>query len=418
MSKSDGAALRVALIGTRGVPAAYGGFETAVEEIGQRLVNFGMHVSVYCRNVQDSESKARSYLGMEQVFLPSIKRKSLDTLSHTALASLHSVMRHDRPDVAVVFNAANSPFLPIFRKAGVPTCLHVDGLEWARSKWGGLGKQYYRSAEAMGVRWADTLIADSPGIQKYYREEFGATTELLSYGAPILSDLPSEGIGSVGVRVQDYYLVVARFEPENHVLEIVKGFSQTDSPRQLIVVGAAPYAEAYTSEINRIAALDPRIRLLGGVYDQHLLNSLYFHAYAYLHGHSVGGTNPSLLRAIGAGTAVGAFDVSFNRYVLGDSGVYFADSDQLAALIDGIDRAPSLVASRGRDLRDRAARKFDWDCVSQGYKDLIVKAAEGYSHRDKHRKLRRKRRRYESTRFLPMDSDESGPISGSVLDSP
>src|SRR5699024_3471495 len=179
-----------------------------------------------------------------------------------------------RPDVAFLFNAANAPFLPMLRARGVPSALHMDGLEWKRSKWGGRGRAYYRWAEQFGVRHADALIADAPGIADYYRHQFDVPTELIRYGAPLLDDAPEGGVRSLGLEPDGYHLVVARFEPENHVLEIVEGYRRSGAVKPLVVVGAAPYSASYTHAISEAAGEDGRIRLLGAVYDQDLLDAL------------------------------------------------------------------------------------------------------------------------------------------------
>ncbi|MDH3009313.1 DUF1972 domain-containing protein [Gordonia alkanivorans] len=376
--------LHIALIGTRGVPAAYGGFETAVEEIGKRLSSSGHRVTVYCRG---DDPAGDEYLGMKRVQLPAIKKKSLETLSHTALSVGHAVSR--RPDAAIVFNAANSPFLPALRAARVPVALHMDGLEWRRSKWGRVGKRFYRTAELFGVRTADALIADSPGIADYYKHQFGATTELIKYGAPQLQAADEAGIRGLGLQPDRYHLVVARFEPENHVREIVEGYAKSSASIPLVVVGAAPYAEAYTNEIEQVARSDDRIHLLGAVYDQELLDALYFHAFSYVHGHSVGGTNPSLLRAIAAGTAVLAYDVSFNRAVVDDQGWFFRSADDVAVALESAESAPEAVAKIARFVREHAARHYTWDEVASQYEDLAKRLVGGYSRRSAHRKARR-----------------------------
>lgn len=368
----DEGALRIALVGTRGVPASYGGFETAVEEIGQRLALRGHHVTVYGR---DAGAAGPVYLGMQRVTLPAIKRKSLETLSHTALSTVHAVAR-GKPDVAVLFNAANSPLIPVLRAAKTPVALHVDGLEWKRSKWGKVGRTYYRRAELLGVRFADALIADSPGIADYYKHQFAASTELIAYGAPLLTEAPVNRIEGMGLVPGGYHLVVARFEPENHVYEIVQGFSQSDSSRQLVVVGAAPYSEDYTRAIEQLATNDSRIRLVGSIYDQELLDTMYFYACTYVHGHSVGGTNPSLLRAIGAGTPVVAYDVSFNRDVLGANGWFFRDPTSLAEALHQTERFSGL-AELGSALRAGAAERYTWDGVTDLYENLLYRLAGG-----------------------------------------
>ena len=378
--------LSIAMIGTRGVPAAYGGFETAVEEVGRRLADRGHRVTVYTRG---SESREREYLGMTVVHLAALRQKQLETLSHTGLSTAHAVLRH-RPDVAFVFNAANSPFVPFLRARRIPVALHMDGLEWRRSKWGPRGKAYYRWAETHGVRTADALIADAPGIADYYDHQFGVPTELIRYGAPILATPDPALLEPLGLTPGGYHLVVARFEPENHVREIVEGYASSAAQRPLVVVGSAPYSADYTQAITAAANGDDRIRLLGGVYDQDLLDALYAQAHTYLHGHSVGGTNPSLLRAMGAGTAVIAFDITFNREVLDGDGEFFRTAADAGAAVTRAEADPERIADLAARSQERARAAFRWDAVADHYEDLAVRLARGESI---HRTARRARRR-------------------------
>ncbi|MDL9948863.1 DUF1972 domain-containing protein [Gordonia sp. ABSL11-1] len=381
---ADGS-LGIALVGTRGVPASYGGFETAVEEVGRRLADRGHTVIVYGR---DAGEAGDHYLGMRRVTLPAVRKKALETPSHTAISVVHAVAR-ERPDVAFVFNAANSPFLPLLRAARIPVALHMDGLEWKRSKWGNTGRSYYRRAEQFGVRVADALIADSPGISEYYEHQFDAVTELIKYGAPQLHDAPTAGIAGLDLDANGYHLVVARFEPENHVLEIIDGYVRSNSAKPLVVVGSAPYSEQYTEAVQNLATSDDRVRLLGAVYDQQLLDALYFHAYTYVHGHSVGGTNPSLLRAIGAGTPVIGYDVSFNRDVVDGQGWFFTDADDVAAALEAAEASQNEVARLGEVLRERAATHYTWDGVTDQYEDLAKRLHDGASVHRNHRRARR-----------------------------
>lgn len=361
--------LRIALIGTRGVPAQYGGFETCVEEVGWRLAARGHEVIVYCRSGADRADRPESHRGMRLVHLPALRKRSLETLSHTGLSVAHLLRR--RADAAIVFNAANSPFLPVLRAARIPVATHVDGLEWQRAKWGGIGKRYYRLAESLSVRWSDALIADAAGIRDYYREEFDASTQLIAYGAPRITPC-DDRLTEVGLGSGEYHLAVARFEPENHVDVIVDGYRQSGARRPLVVVGSAPYADEHTARIHSLA--DDRVRFLGGVWDQELLDQLYAHAYTYLHGHSVGGTNPSLLRAIGAGAATIAYDVSFNREVLGDSGSYFRTAADVAERLADAESAPATIATRSALARERS-REYDWDDVADKYERLSRRLA-------------------------------------------
>lgn len=363
--------MRIVMLGTRGVPARYGGFETAIEEVGSRLAERGHQVTVYCRQ-PPGEPEPAHHRGMRLVNLPALKRRSLETLSHTALSVVTRSV--GSADAALVFNAANAPLLPVLRSRRVPVATHVDGLEWKRAKWGGTGRRYYRLAEQLAVRWSDALIADAQGIADYYRTEFGAPTHLIAYGAPVLRDVGSDRVAELGLVPGQYHLVVARFEPENHVLEIVRGYVGSRATHPLVVVGSAPYSDEYTAAIR--AAADDRVRLLGAVWDQHQLDQLYANALSYLHGHSVGGTNPSLLRAAGVGAHVIAFDVAFNREVLEDRGRYFSHPDDVARAIQATEDDPEAARSDGLAVQDRIGR-YSWDDVALRYERLCHDLAAG-----------------------------------------
>jgi glycosyltransferase involved in cell wall biosynthesis len=363
--------MRIAMVGTRGVPARYGGFETAVEEVGRRLVDRGHQVRVYCRTSPGSDERPAEYLGMQLVHLPAARKRALETLSHSALSVAHLVLH--RVDAAFVFNAANALLLPTLRDARIPVATHVDGLEWQRAKWGRFGRRYYRMAEALAVRWSDALIADAQGIADYYEREFSAPTTLLSYGAPLIAP-GSDRLAELDLRPGGYHLAVARFEPENHVDVIVDGYRRSAAGKPLVVVGSAPYSDTYTRKVHELA--DDRIRFLGGVWDQEQLDQLYANCATYLHGHSVGGTNPSLLRAIGAGAAVLAYDVDFNREVARDAGRYFTDAADVAGLIEAAETDRGSTERAGRHAR-LLAGAYDWDKVAVGYEQLAEHLAAG-----------------------------------------
>jgi glycosyltransferase involved in cell wall biosynthesis len=379
--------MRIALIGTRGVPAHYGGFETCVEEVGSRLAARGHQVVVFCRpaDASDEPVPAQDYRGMQLVHLPVVRRRSVETLCHTALSVIHGSLRGT--DAAIVFNAANAPLLPVLRARRIPVATHVDGLEWLRGKWGPAGRRYYRLAERLAVRWSDEVIADAQGIADYYRSEFATESALIAYGAPVVTPDDAERVQELGLAPDQYHLVVARFEPENHVLEIVQGYQQSTAELPLVVVGSAPYADGYTAQIR--AAAGPRVRLLGGVWDQEQLDQLYCHALTYLHGHSVGGTNPSLLRAAGAGTYTIAFDVGFNREVLADAAGYFSTAQDVARELVAAEAEPARILRLGAELQ-QSIRRYNWDDVSDSYEQLCKQLAAGEST---HRRPSGRRRR-------------------------
>jgi glycosyltransferase involved in cell wall biosynthesis len=372
--------MRIAMVGTRGLPARYGGFETCVEEVGSRLSAAGHDIVVYCRIAEaDSFETPTMYRGMRLVHLPAVRRRSLETLSHTALSVAHITAR--ATDVVLLFNAANAPLLPVLRARRIPVATHVDGLEWQRDKWAGFGRRYYRVAESLAVRWSDALIADANGISEYYETEFGAPTELISYGAPIIEPRTPEVLSELHIEPRQYHLVVARFEPENHVDVIVRGYCASAARYPLVVVGAAPYADEYTARVKSLA--DARVRFLGGVWDQSLLNELYANALTYQHGHSVGGTNPSLLRAIGAGASTDAFSVSFNREVLGDAGRYWSTANDVSELVQQAEEDREATLRRGERCRARAAT-YRWDDVAADYEKLCRRLAAREQRRAGH----------------------------------
>ncbi|MEJ2577542.1 MAG: DUF1972 domain-containing protein [Kineosporiaceae bacterium] len=355
--------MRIAMIGTRGVPARYGGFETAVEEIGRRLVERGHEVVVYCRG----ENRSPTYLGMHRVHLPAVRIRSLETLSHSMLSAAHLIAR--RADVAVVFNAANAPILPALKAIRVPAVVHVDGMEWKRDKWGPTGKRYYRLSERLSVRWASALITDSLGIQEYYRQTYATAPTYLAYGAPVLTDPARHRLAEHGLESGGYHLVVARLEPENNVHLIIRGYRRSGSGLPLVVVGSVPYPGPYQRSL-QLLARSGGVRMFGAVWDQELLNALYAGATSYLHGHSVGGTNPSLLRAMAAAAPVICYDVAFNREVVDGNGLYFDGVDSLAAAIREAEAEPRLNRKRGDQGREDVTQRFRWDQVTDGYERL------------------------------------------------
>ncbi len=357
-------------MGTRGAPARYGGFETAVEEIGSRLAARGYEVTVYCRN---PGQHLRHYRGMRLVNAPAIRHRVAETLSHTAVSAAHAIVA-DHPDAVLLLNAGNAPLLQPLRLAGIPTAIHLDGLESRREKWRGMGARYYRWAERAAVRWGRAVIADAQAIADHVQAEYGRTCVVIPYGAEVIHP-GTDRLAEVGVEPKGYHLVVARFEPENHVLEAVHAYRASGLVDPLVVVGSAPYSQWYVDAVHAAAGGDDRIGFLGAVYDADLLDQLYGHATTYVHGHCVGGTNPSLLRAMGAGAPVLAFDVEFNREVTAGQALFWSDAASLTALLDGVAdpaRAPELAAL-AQAGRDRVATVYQWDTVTDQYEELLAR---------------------------------------------
>lgn len=367
------------MLGTRGVPALHGGFETAVEEIGTRLVDRGHEVTVYARN---PDQELLEYRGMRVVNLPALRHRFTETLSHTALSSVHAVTR-SKPDAAVVFNAGNAPLLRPLIRSGIPSAVHLDGLESRREKWRGTGARYYRWAERAATKWADAVIVDSSVIAQYVLDKYNRQATFIPYGAEVI-DPGSDRLSELNLVRRDFHLVVARMEPENHVMEAVHGYRISEETRPLVVVGSAPYSQWYVDKVHEVAQGDDRIRFTGGIYDQQLLDQLYANARTYVHGHSVGGTNPSLLRAMGAGAPVLAFDCPFNREVTADQALFWTDANDLARYFDDIAEDSGLVEHDSIDEtllalsrvgKERVAKHYQWDDVTTQYELLLEKIA-------------------------------------------
>jgi len=356
-------------MGTRGVPASYGGFETAVEEIGKRLAARGYEITVYCRNPGQTLTE---YEGMQLVNLPAVRHRMAETLSHTSLSAARAIIK-DKPDVALVLNAGNAPLIRPLKAAGIPVAVHLDGLESKREKWRGAGARYYRWAEKVAVKQGDDVIADAQAIADHVLVTYGRSCTVIPYGADVI-DPGSDRLGELDLIRRDYHLIVARLEPENHVLEAVHGYTISEETRPLLVVGSAPYSQWYIDRVREVAAESPSVRLLGAIYDRDLLDQLYANARTYIHGHSVGGTNPSLLRAMGAGAPVLAFDCEFNREVTAGQAFFWKDADSLATILDEvaegeIDEELARLSEVGRE---RIAEHYQWDAVTDAYEAMLL----------------------------------------------
>lgn len=367
--------MKISLVGVRGVPALYSGFETAATEIGMRLVERGHDVTVYCRRGYGDESEP-TYRGIKKVYLRSLRVKIAETLTHTLFSTMH-VLRN-RPDVLLVFNPANSPICILPRLWGVPFAINVDGLEWQRTKWPWVGRAYLYAACWLSTKVAPKLIADSRAIQKFYMDRWRCPSDFATYGADIIESKSPELLHEYDLAAEDYFLVVARIEPENNTGLIVDAFRRLETDKKLVVVGGTNYKSAYFEDLKR-ANKDDRIRFLGPIYDPDRLNELLCNSFAYVHGHMVGGTNPILLQALGAGTCTLYLDhgYGFNREVVADAGLPFSLSpESLGGRMRELLSNPD-VRQRFRELaKRRILSDYTWDLVTDQYERLCVDLAK------------------------------------------
>jgi glycosyltransferase involved in cell wall biosynthesis len=358
----------IAIIGTRGVPARYGGFETCAEELGRRLAARGHAVTVYNRKGFYPE-RPQFYLGMAIRYAPALKMRALETLSHTYFSIVAALPK--RHDAWIVFNSANAPLLRLARPGRRRVVLNVDGLEWQRGKWRRAGKAYYRFAERVAAKLPVEIVTDSRAIQAYFKERYGRETAYIPYGAVPTGSRDPSLLSRFGIEPGGYFLQVTRFEPENNPLLSVRAFEGLDTTKKLVLVGGSKYRTAYRDGI--AATKDPRIILPGFIYDRDLLRELLTNAFAYIHGNEVGGTNPALLEAMAAGRFVIARDVPYNAEVLGEAGAYFGkDADDLRDKMAWALANAEKLAALGEKARAIILSRYNWDDITLRYEALLT----------------------------------------------
>lgn len=371
--------MKIVMIGDRGIPARYSGFSTLVEETAVRLVEqHEMDVTVYCRRAY-FESRPGMYRGVHLRYLPSPGGKSFESIVHSNLAILDTALRSS--DLAFVVDPGNAPFLLPLKLRRIPVVLHTDGLGWMRSKWSPMQQQYYRWSEHVAARLSTALVTDSVAMQRYYQETYGVDSAFIPYGSQVGPPPTDDSLRELKLDRHGYYLVVARLEPENNVDLIIRAYRQSNASRPLVVVGGARYEGPYARSVFALGDND-LVRCVGGIYDAARLNGLYANCYAYLHGHAVGGTNPSLLRAMGAGAACVPIDVVFHREVLGSDGLFFEKSESaLAALIDKLEGDEEEIERLRHLGRQRAEVRYNWEAVADGYATLFQRVVDAWHRR-------------------------------------
>jgi glycosyltransferase involved in cell wall biosynthesis len=357
--------MRIAILGTRGIPARYGGFETFAEELSTRLAERGHRVSVYCR-----ERHAPLYRGVSLRYLPSVRHKYLDTLVHTALSTLH-LLSH-RVDAALYCNGANAIFTALPRLFGMPVALNVDGLERNRKKWNRLAKAWYRLSEWLATFCPTVVVTDAQSIHDYYRDSYGKESFFISYGAALGKVGTSEVLGRLGLERGRYFLYVSRLEPENNPLLVRQSFEKARTDFHLALIGDAPYAPDYIREVRNTS--DPRIVMPGAVYGvgYHELGS---HCFAYIHATEVGGTHPALIEAMGRGALVLYLNTQENAEVASGAGIPF-EAGELTAKIETV---LAMSEAERDDYRSKAEQRvryrYSWDAVTDEYERLLEKLA-------------------------------------------
>ncbi len=402
--------LRIGILGTRGVPPRYGGFETFAAELSARLAARGHEVSVYCRSAviptlravegegpggaggaQKNIPRASRptpipryarddiWHGVRRIVLPAIRHKYFETVSHTFLSALDALAR--RFDAVLLCNAANAFVLPILRAARIPAAINVDGIERRRRKWNALGRAVYAAGESFSAFFANAVVADAEVIAAYYREAHGIEPVMIPYGADFLQEEDSDVLERLGLTRRGYLLYVSRFEPENNPLEVVKAYESYTANGQrptanvpLVMLGSAAYARDLEAELRRHAG--DRILFPGALYGRDY-RTLQRNALLYIQATEVGGTHPAMIEAMGSGGCVVALDTPENREVGGDAVRYFRlhPAQTLSGLLGEFLASPALCQAMRGAARARAEAMYSWERVTDAYERLLAKLA-------------------------------------------
>jgi glycosyltransferase involved in cell wall biosynthesis len=359
--------MKIAIIGSRGYPYVYSGYETLVKELSERLVERGIEVTVYCHKAL-FQDRPKQVNDVKLVYLPSIETKVLSQFIHSFFSMIHACF--SKVDVIFVVNSANGPFGVISKIFGKKTAINVDGMEWLRPKWKGLGSKYFYFASWLSTKLYDQIINDSEEMRKTYLELFNKESIVIAYGANPRTSKSPKSIRRWGLSPGDYYLVVGRLIPDNNANLIVEGFCRSNSIRKLVIVGDVPHRDSYALAIKALADKDKRLLFTGYVTDQDELAELYHNAFAYLHGHEFGGTNPTMLKAMAYGSCILALNTRFNQEMLqgGKFGLFFEKTEEsIAAVIQKVEKHPTLAGEMKVSSRDGIGERYSWDYVTNRY---------------------------------------------------
>lgn len=357
------------ILGTRGVPARHGGFETFVEHLAPYLSARGWDVTVYCQGAGDATRGVAAWRGVRLETIPVSTPGAVGTAVFDLRCTL-AALRRPGPLLVLGYNTAVLGALPRLRGRAVIT--NMDGIEWRRGKWPIPAKAWLYANERLGCWLGSHLIADNPGILSHLATRArGSKITMIPYGADAIRDADPARIAALGVSPRRYAIVVARLEPENSILEIVRAYSRRPRRHRLVVVGGLdPAGNRYHRRV--LDAAGPEVLFAGPIYDRDRIAALRFFARLYVHGHQVGGTNPSLVEALGAGNPVLARDNGFNHWVAGPAAAFFTSESDCAQALDTLIDDEAALARMADASRRRHAERFTWERVLDEYAALLL----------------------------------------------
>jgi glycosyltransferase involved in cell wall biosynthesis len=366
--------MKIAILGIRGLPSSYSGYETFIGELAPRLVQRGHDVTIYCRSALFTE-RPPEHLGMKMRYLPSIEHKFLSTLSHTALSITDASLRGF--DLILVVNAANGLFGFIPRIFGKKCVLNVDGMEWLRPKWNKLGKSFFKNSARLGTKFYNEIVTDADEMHRLYAREFGIDSTYIAYGANIETSKNPEVLKDYGVDPLGYYLIASRMIPDNNADLIVEAFVKSGSPKTLLIAGGADYKgnlieRAFLDKLKSLA--NERVKFTGHISKPGHVKELHCNCFAYVHGHQFGGINPSILKALGFGNLVLALNTPFNAEVLDNGRCGLLYEKNVPSLVEKIKFAESHPAEMQQFRLLAPARireRFTWEQITDQYEKLF-----------------------------------------------
>jgi len=362
--------MKLAILGTRGIPARYGGFETFAEELSTRLAARGHEVVVYCR----SRHPEPAYRGVRLRYLPTIRHKYFDTVAHTCLSTLDLLL--GRADAALYCNAANAIFTWLPRLRGIPVALNVDGLERRRRKWNRIARAWYHVSEWLATFCPTAVVSDALSIQEYYRTRYRKKTTFIPYGAETGKLETAEALEQLGLEPGRYFLYVSRMEPENNALMVREAYERLETELKLALVGDAPYAQDYLRRVRDTK--DPRVLIPGAIYGRGY-HELLSHCFAYIQATEVGGTHPALIEAMGRGALVLYLDTPENAEAAGGAGIPF-ENDLTEKMAAALAMSEAERAAWGGRAVERVRERYSWELVTDAYEMLLSKLACGWKY--------------------------------------
>ncbi len=362
--------MKIAILGTRGIPANYGGFETFAEQLGTRLAARGHNITVYGRKHYSTISE-RFYKGVELVILPTIRHKYFDTIIHTFFSVLHAAPR--KYDVILICNAANSVFAFVPRLFGTRTLVNVDGLERKRKKWNWIGRSYYLLSEWLSTFLPSAIVTDAQVIQDYYATRYKKESAMIAYGAEVARRAAPEKLFRFGLKPNQYVLYVSRLEPENNAHLVIEAYQKVNTDLPLVIVGGAPYAEEYIADLK--STRDSRVKFLGFVFGEDY-RALQQNAYCYVHATEVGGTHPALIEAMGAGNCALTLNTPENKEVIGDAGLIYDSAEDLIIQLQRVLDHPSKIGEYRSRAMTRVMQLYNWEQITDQYEELLAQLAE------------------------------------------